>query len=109
VAAIFLGAILGGLLGERWHTKLARRAADPNFGPAADLRRQAEREDAERDRRLEQDEAVRRDATADGFGRDDDNVDLTDDGREERLTYSEWRAREQQLQTGVPAEEVRPR
>jgi hypothetical protein len=31
--AMLVGAVLGGLLGERWHTKLTRRAASPNYGP----------------------------------------------------------------------------
>ena len=55
VGAMAVGAVLGGLLGERWHTKLARRALDPDYGPDADSRRQAaterlENEQAERDR-----------------------------------------------------------
>ena len=33
LAAMLVGALLGGLLGERWHTKLTRRAASPNHGP----------------------------------------------------------------------------
>jgi hypothetical protein len=33
LVAMLLGAVLGGMLGERWHTKLARRAASPDFGP----------------------------------------------------------------------------
>jgi hypothetical protein len=33
LAAMLVGALLGGLLGERWHTKLTRRAASPNYGP----------------------------------------------------------------------------
>ena len=36
VAAMFLGAWLGGVAGERWHGKLATRAADPSIGPNAD-------------------------------------------------------------------------
>jgi len=64
LAAIVLGAIVGGLLGERWHAKLARRAADPSVGPAADLRDRAVREDDERPRRIEQDEPVREDVAA---------------------------------------------
>jgi membrane protein DedA with SNARE-associated domain len=33
LAAMLIGALVGGLLGERWHTKLTRRAASPNYGP----------------------------------------------------------------------------
>jgi hypothetical protein len=36
LAAMLVGALLGGLLGERWHTKLTRRAASPNYGPDRD-------------------------------------------------------------------------
>jgi hypothetical protein len=36
LAAMLVGALLGGLLGERWHTKLTRRAASPNYGPERD-------------------------------------------------------------------------
>jgi hypothetical protein len=36
LAAMLVGALLGGLLGERWHTKLTRRAASPNYSPERD-------------------------------------------------------------------------
>ena len=36
LAAMLVGALLGGMLGERWHTKLTRRAASPNDGPVRD-------------------------------------------------------------------------
>jgi uncharacterized membrane protein len=36
LAAMLVGAVLGGLLGERWHTKLTRRAASPDYGPDRD-------------------------------------------------------------------------
>lgn len=57
VGAMLVGAAVGGRLGERWHTKLAKRAADPAYGPEADARREEERrqreeaERAERERR----------------------------------------------------------
>ncbi len=35
LVAIVVGPILGGLLGERWHAKLMRRAVDPSVGPRA--------------------------------------------------------------------------
>jgi hypothetical protein len=37
LVAMLVGALLGGMLGERWHTKLTRRAASPNYGPERDL------------------------------------------------------------------------
>ena len=33
LAAMLVGAILGGALGDRWHAKLERRAVDPAYGP----------------------------------------------------------------------------
>jgi hypothetical protein len=33
LVAMLVGAVLGGVLGERWHAKLARRAASPEYGP----------------------------------------------------------------------------
>jgi hypothetical protein len=35
LAGMFLGAVLGGTMGERWHTKLVHRALDPGVGPEA--------------------------------------------------------------------------
>ena len=43
LAAMALGALLGGTLGERWHDKLLRRALDPQVGAEAQARRDAER------------------------------------------------------------------
>jgi hypothetical protein len=60
IAAIFIGATLGGKLGERWHSKLARRAADPSVGPAADARRQAREADERRDQDIQRHELVSR-------------------------------------------------
>lgn len=53
VGAMLVGAVVGGRLGERWHTKLARRAADPGYGPEADARREEERRQREEDERAE--------------------------------------------------------
>lgn len=41
-AGMAIGALTGGAAGERWHRRLARRAADPEIGPEADLRAEAE-------------------------------------------------------------------
>jgi hypothetical protein len=42
LAAVLVGAVLGGVLGERWHAKLLARALDPDVGAEAEARRQAE-------------------------------------------------------------------
>lgn len=76
LAAVLIGSVLGGVLGERWHTKLARRAADPEVGPSAEARA-----------RIEQDDAVQRDVEADA-------IDLRDDDGERRYTEAEWRTRD---------------
>jgi hypothetical protein len=36
LAAMLLGALLGGVLGERWHTKLTRRAVSGKYRPDRD-------------------------------------------------------------------------
>jgi len=41
LAAMLVGAVLGGILGERWHAKLLSRAVDPDLGAEADAHRQA--------------------------------------------------------------------
>src|SRR5690606_20463384 len=46
LVAVLLGSLLGGMLGERWHTTLARRVADPSIGPAAERRERIEEDDA---------------------------------------------------------------
>jgi MFS family permease len=38
IVAVFLGAVGGGRLGERWHSKLLARALDPRIGPEAEAR-----------------------------------------------------------------------
>lgn len=63
-AAILVGSVTGASLGERWHTELARRAADPTIGPAADARRRADHELDLRTQRIDDDELVRRDVDA---------------------------------------------
>lgn len=62
LACMLLGAVIGGALGDRWHTKLLLRAADPSIGPAAEARAAVERhrhdlreaEERARERRLEE-------------------------------------------------------
>ncbi len=89
LAAILLGSLLGGSLGERWHGKLLARAVDPNIGTEADARRQAQADmaRAEEERTLAFERArtanptrsrrVDRDALSDDDRRalDDDHVD----------------------------------
>lgn len=114
LVAVLVGSLLGGALGERWHTKLARRVADPEIGTTADERARLEAEEADRRARLDNDDALSRDVDTEvaasepvivgrtplisrpvdtdlGVGRDQ-NVDLRDD--EPRLTEAEWRERE---------------
>jgi hypothetical protein len=90
LAAVLIGSLLGGMLGERWHTKLARRVADPEVGQAADERRRVEEEEAERRERLERDDALHRDLDT----QDRDGIDLRDDDDEPRYTAAEWQARQ---------------
>ncbi len=98
VAAILLGSLLGGVLGERWHTKLARRVADPEIGPAADARRRADEEEAERRDRIDRDGAMHRDLDRDGVDdRDERDIDLRDD--EPRYTAAEWQERQSSLRS----------
>ena len=60
LAAMLLGALAGGTLGERWHTKLLARALDPNVGAEAEARETAARLAAEaEERRTESVERVR--------------------------------------------------
>jgi hypothetical protein len=81
LAAIVGGGVLGGIRGERWHTRLATRVADPEVGPAAAARADAER-DRERADRLdrEHDERVGHDPLVTD---DVDRVDLREDPRSE--------------------------
>jgi hypothetical protein len=51
IAAMFLGSWLGGAAGERWHGKLAARAADPSIGPNAETDEQRRPEVDLRDER----------------------------------------------------------
>ncbi len=42
LAAMLVGALVGGALGERWHSRLLGRALDPEIGPEAEARRRAQ-------------------------------------------------------------------
>ncbi|MFL6242253.1 MAG: TIGR04086 family membrane protein [Acidimicrobiia bacterium] len=44
LGGMILGGVLGGVRGERWHQRLLVRAANPDIGPDADLRAEAERQ-----------------------------------------------------------------
>jgi hypothetical protein len=48
--AMVMGGLCGGVLGERWHGKLIRRAADPTVGPEAEARAAAAVREEEADR-----------------------------------------------------------
>ncbi|MGI8754818.1 MAG: hypothetical protein ACR2MB_02960 [Acidimicrobiales bacterium] len=65
LAAILIGSLLGAMLGERWHTKLDRRAVDPAYGPNAEARAQAEREQEDARNRAARAEEDRRRAEED--------------------------------------------
>ncbi len=38
LAAMLIGALVGGMLGERWHSKLTRRAISGRYSPDRDQR-----------------------------------------------------------------------
>ena len=60
LVAMLAGALAGGALGERWHTKLLSRALDPDVGAEAEARETAARLAAEaEERRTESVERVR--------------------------------------------------
>jgi hypothetical protein len=52
-----VGALVGGVLGERWHTKLTRRADSDNYGPDHADRQTDHNEVAEGQRRRDGDGA----------------------------------------------------
>ena len=83
LAAVLVGSLLGGMLGERWHTRLVRRAADPEIGTTADERERVANEEDERRERIARDDAL---------AAHDRDIDLRDD--EPRYTAAEWQARE---------------
>ncbi|MGH9226352.1 MAG: hypothetical protein ACRD2W_21760 [Acidimicrobiales bacterium] len=97
LAAMLVGALLGGALGERWHDKLLRRALDPELGAEAQARRDAERRAAEaeelriasfrrvrattptRTRRVDGDADGTVDTKGDAVTNDDGKIDRDDD------------------------------
>ncbi len=106
LVAILLGSLVGSWLGEHWHTKLARRAVDPAYGPQAAAWDQAAAAEVAAQRRLQDDPALERDAAAvraDELDRERERVDLRDRDHvdlrdrpvtatpsDERLTAAEW-------------------
>ena len=63
------GSLLGGVRGERWHERLVARALDPDVGPEADLRAEAEAQRRSAAKALERARkagVVPADATTDG-------------------------------------------
>jgi hypothetical protein len=64
LAGMLIGSIVGGVAGERWHSKLLARAYDPNLGPEAEQRAAAERAGAAEAAAAEQRAAAERQAAA---------------------------------------------
>lgn len=97
LAAILLGSLAGSWLGERWHTKLARRAVDPSYGPQADAWDRAAAAEYDAHRRAERDRALQTITPDDRDDRGD--LDLRDrtatagSDDEPRYTAQEWAAR----------------
>ena len=85
LAAIILGGLLGGILGERWHGRLLARAVDPNVGTEAQVRTRAQedmaRAEEERTRSFERARAAnpQRSRRADRDALSDDDRRLVDD------------------------------
>ena len=65
LAGMLLGSVLGGMLGERWHSKLMARALDPGVGPEAVVR-------------AAQPKALRAEERRQGISRDGDGPDEID-------------------------------
>ena len=65
LVAMLVGALLGGVLGERWHTKLTRRAVSGKYGP--DRADQPAERDRDSDLAKEVDQGQRR-RDGDGAG-----------------------------------------
>ena len=92
--SMFLGAILGGMMGQRWHTKLERQAVQHEETAVEERRREAivNREENPRDARL--DEARREADTTRTQSSSDNEVDLRDRSTEEaKRTSTEQQTR----------------
>lgn len=105
LAAILLGSLVGARLGERWHTKLARRAVDPAYGPQADAWDRAAAAEYEAHRRAERDRGLQTATTSDLPAGEREGIDLRDrtaaagETDEPRYTAEEWAERQR---TGTP-------
>jgi hypothetical protein len=53
LAGMLIGSVIGGVAGERWHSKLLARAHDPNLGPEAEQRAAAAAEAAAAEQRAD--------------------------------------------------------
>ena len=84
-------------LGERWHSKLARRAVDPAYGPQADAWDRAAAAEYDAHRRAERDRTLQA-VTPDDDRHDRHDLDLRDrtiatgEDLEPRYTAEEWAA-----------------
>ena len=93
LVAMLLGSLVGGTVGERWHSKLLRRALDPEVGAEADARKRADagNRDAE-ERRVGAADRVRRTRGGDILA---GPVDLRDQGEDDQVvegeTSTSWR------------------
>ena len=102
LAAMLVGAILGGGLGDRWHTKLERRAVDPAYGPDDEAYRDS---DAYRHADARRDVDSRRDVDAD---RDADGRRDLDERRDvdARRDDDAWHQSDARREGDVPREPV---
>ena len=86
LAAMILGSVLGGMSGERWHSKLLVRALDPAIGPEGRTRRDSETSmEAAEARHTEAEDRVR-------MAKADRDVDIRDSDRvtdDERLAQAQ--------------------
>ncbi|MHB1139996.1 MAG: hypothetical protein ACYC2O_13655 [Microthrixaceae bacterium] len=64
LVAMLVGSLIGAQLGERWHTRLARRVADPTIGRSAAIRESAAREEEASVAAAESEPVIRRDLDA---------------------------------------------
>jgi pyruvate/2-oxoglutarate dehydrogenase complex dihydrolipoamide acyltransferase (E2) component len=100
LAGMLIGSLLGGIAGERWHSKLLARALDPNFGPEAEQRAAAERAAAAEAAAAEQRAAAERAA--------EEERQAAAVRQAERRAAAERQAAERQTAERPPALEPRP-